>query len=115
MKVSAIVVSHGHAAEVERLVPILRPQVDDLVLIENVQGSVHGEPEGTRVLRNVRPLTFAANVNRGVAETGGELVLVANPDALRRTLKARPNRSIVALRSPPSRCWLSGSQGWDAK
>ncbi len=82
MTVSAIVVSHGHADEVERAVPLLRPQVDELVLVENVPGSVRGEPEGTRVLRNARPLTFAANVNQGIAATGGELVLVANPDAL---------------------------------
>ena len=82
MTVSAIVVSHGHADEVERVVPLLRPQVDELVLVENVPGSVRGEPEGTRVLRNARPLTFAANVNQGIAATGGELVLVANPDAL---------------------------------
>jgi GT2 family glycosyltransferase len=72
-------VSHGHADEVERLVPLLRPQVDELVLIENLPGSVR---EGERVLRNERPLTFAANVNQGVAATSGELVLVANPDTL---------------------------------
>ena len=39
------------------------------------------EPEpAARLLRNERPLGFAANVNRGVAETSGELVVVANPD-----------------------------------
>jgi N-acetylglucosaminyl-diphospho-decaprenol L-rhamnosyltransferase len=80
VKVSAIVVSHGHAAEVERLVPVLRGQVDELVLIENVPGSVGETTE--RVLRNGRPRTFAANVNEGVAATDGELVLVANPDTL---------------------------------
>jgi GT2 family glycosyltransferase len=80
VKVSAVVVSHGHADEVERLVPILAPQVDELVLIANVPSSVRGEP--TRVLRNARPLSFAANVNQGVRATSGELVLVSNPDAL---------------------------------
>jgi GT2 family glycosyltransferase len=80
--VSAVVVSHGHAAEVERLVPVLRPQVDELVLIENVPGGVGGEPEGARVVRNERARTFAANVNAGIAATSGELVLVANPDAV---------------------------------
>jgi GT2 family glycosyltransferase len=82
VSVSAIVVSHGHADEVERLVPVLRAQVDELVLIENLPGSVRGEPDEARVLRNVRPLSFAANVNQGIAATSGEFVLVANPDAL---------------------------------
>lgn len=90
MNVSAVVVSHGHAGQVETLVPALRPQVDELVLIENVPGSVHGEPEGTRVLRNERPRTFAANVNQGIAATSGALVLVANPDTI-------PARDAVAV------------------
>ena len=82
MSVSAIVVSHGHAEDVERLVPILRAQVDELVLVENLPGSVRGEPDGARVLRNTRPLPFAANVNQGITATSGEFVLVANPDAV---------------------------------
>lgn len=82
MKVSAIVVSHGHPEEVERLVPVLRTQVDELVLVENLPGSVRGTPEGARVLRNGRARTFAANVNQGIAATDGELVLVSNPDAI---------------------------------
>ena len=82
MSVSAIVVSHGHAEEVEALVPLLRQQVDELVLIENVPGSVRAEPEDARVLRNARPLSFAANVNQGIAATRGDFVLVANPDAV---------------------------------
>jgi N-acetylglucosaminyl-diphospho-decaprenol L-rhamnosyltransferase len=82
VKVSAIVVSHGHADEVERLVPVLQPQVDELVLVENLPGSVRGAPGNARLLRNDRPHTFAANVNQGIAATGGELVLVSNPDAI---------------------------------
>ena len=52
------------------------------MLIENLPGSVRGEPDGARVLRNARPLPFAANVNQGIAATSGEFVLVANPDAV---------------------------------
>jgi N-acetylglucosaminyl-diphospho-decaprenol L-rhamnosyltransferase len=63
-------------------VPLLRPQVDDLVVIENVPGSVSRLPEDVRVLRNTRPLTFAANVNQGIAATRGEFVLVSNPDVV---------------------------------
>jgi GT2 family glycosyltransferase len=83
MKVSAVVVSHGHAEELAVSLPALAPQVDELVVIANIPGSLPPElPEGTRVLRNERPLSFAANANLGAASTEHELVLVANPDAV---------------------------------
>jgi len=82
MKVSAVVVSHGHAAELARSLPALAPQVDELLVIANVPGSAEGVPAGVEVLTNDRPLTFAANVNRGIAATTGEYVLVANPDVV---------------------------------
>lgn len=82
MKVSAVVVSHGNAAELERSLPPLAAQVDELLVIANVPGSVAHVPEGARVLENPRPLGFAANVNLGVRETGGEVVLSVNPDAI---------------------------------
>jgi GT2 family glycosyltransferase len=90
MKVSAVVVSHGNAADLERSLPALAPQVDELVVIQNLP---EPEPEGVRVLANPRPLGFAANVNRGVRETTGELVLTVNPDAV-----ARPG-AVDALRA----------------
>ena len=79
MKVSAVVVSHGHARELERSLPALEPQVDELVVVANVPEPA---PDGVRVLENERPKSFAANVNAGVAATSGELVVVANPDAV---------------------------------
>jgi GT2 family glycosyltransferase len=82
MKVSAVLVSHGHAEEVERLLPLLRPQVDELILVANVPGSVDGIPEGVRVIENARPLSLSANVNLGVAATRGEYVLNCTPDAV---------------------------------
>ncbi len=84
MKVSAVVVSHGHAGELAASLPALAPQVDELLVIANpVSDSVPPElPEGTRVLRNERVLSFAANANLGAASTRHELVLVANPDAV---------------------------------
>ena len=78
MSVSAVVVSHGHADDVAALLPVLRPQVDELVVVANVPGSV---PAGVEALENERPLGFAANVNRGTAATSGGYVLVCNPDA----------------------------------
>jgi N-acetylglucosaminyl-diphospho-decaprenol L-rhamnosyltransferase len=82
VKISGIVVSHGHAAELGRSLPPLTPQVDELLVIANLPGSVGEVPPGTRVLENDAPLTFAANVNQGIAATSGELVLVSNPDAI---------------------------------
>ena len=82
MKASAVVVSHGHAAELRTLLPALVNQVNELVVVANVPGSVEDVPAGVRIVANPRPLPLAANVNAGVAATSGELVLVANPDTV---------------------------------
>ena len=83
MKVSAVVISHGHAEELEGSLPALSEQVDELLVIANVPGSLPGElPAGVRTLVNDEPLSFAANANLGAASTRHELVLVANPDAV---------------------------------
>jgi N-acetylglucosaminyl-diphospho-decaprenol L-rhamnosyltransferase len=83
MKVSAVMISHGHAAELERSLPALAPQVDELVVIANVPGSVPVTlPEPARVVANETPQSFAANANLGAAVTAHELVLIANPDAV---------------------------------
>jgi GT2 family glycosyltransferase len=79
MKVAAIVVSHGHPHELEESLPILREQVDELVVIANIPGSV---PDGVEAVHNERPLGFGTNVNIGAALTTAELVLSANPDAV---------------------------------
>ena len=83
MKVSAVVISHGHAEELARSLPLLAQQVDELLLIANIPGSVpRALPERVRVLENERPLSFAGNANVGTAHTEHELVLIANPDAI---------------------------------
>jgi N-acetylglucosaminyl-diphospho-decaprenol L-rhamnosyltransferase len=87
MRVSAIVVSHGTPADVARLVPALEPQVDELVLIANVPGSV---PTGMPAVENARPLGYAANLNVGFGRTTGEAVLAVNPDT-------RPEADAVAI------------------
>jgi GT2 family glycosyltransferase len=79
VRVAAVVVSHGHADELRESLPALAPQVDDLVVVANVPGSV---PDGVEAVHNERPLGFGANVNLGVARTTAELVLCANPDAV---------------------------------
>ena len=105
MKVSAIVVSHGHIAELAESLPALAPQVDEVVVIANVPGSAPDDRHGARVVENVRPLSYAANLNRGIAETSGELVLVNNPDAV-------PERdavaTLVAFMEEHPRCGIAG-------
>lgn len=90
MKVAAVVVSHGNAADLERLLPVLAREVDELVVVANVPGSVGEVGDGVAVLHNDRPLGFGANVNRGVAATTAELVCSVNPDAI-------PERGAVAM------------------
>lgn len=105
MRVSAVVVSHSHREELARSLPALRPQVDEVVVVANVPGSAPEDAEGIRVLENERPLGFAANVNRGIAATEGELVLVANPDTV-----AEPG-AVAALRAfmeERPRCGIAG-------
>jgi len=83
MKVSAVVISHRHAEELEHSLPALAEQVDELLVIGNVPGSLPRElPAQARTLENDVPLSFAANANLGASRTRHELVLVANPDAV---------------------------------
>jgi GT2 family glycosyltransferase len=107
VSVSAVVVSHRHARELARSLRALAPQVDDLVVIANTPGSVGGVPSRVRVLENPRPLSFAANVNLGIAATVGEHVLVANPDAV-----AEPDAvaALVSFVDGHPRCGIAGPQ-----
>ena len=107
MKVSAIVVSHGHFRELEESLPALAPQVDELVVIANVPDSVAAVPAGVRVLENARPRSLAANVNAGIAVTSGELVLAANPDAVP---EAGAVAALAGFVGERPRCGIAGPQ-----
>jgi GT2 family glycosyltransferase len=102
MRVAGIVISHGSAAELETSLPALEPQVDELLVIGNVPGSV---PPGIDAIENRRPLGFAENANLGLSRTTGEAVVLANPDAV-----AAPG-AVAALRdfmTLSSRCGVAG-------
>lgn len=102
MRVAAVVVSHGHPDELAASLPALREQVDELVVIANVPGSV---PPGVDAVQNERPLGYGANVNRGVARTSAELIVCANPDA-----RPEPG-AVAALRdfmAAHPRCGIAG-------
>ena len=105
MKVSAVVVSHGHAEELRTLLPALVPQVDETLVVANVPGSVPDSMPGVRVLGNARPLSLAANVNLGISATAGEYVLAANPDAI-----PEPGavQALVTFADEHPRCGIAG-------
>jgi len=107
VKVSAVVVSHGHAGELARSLPALVPQVDETLVIANLAASVRDVPDGVRVLENARPLTLSANVNLGIASTSGEYVLVSNPDAI-----PEPGAvaTLVEFADARPRCGIAGPQ-----
>ncbi len=105
-RVSAIVVSHGHARELETLLPVLAPQVDELVVVANLPGSVpEALPADVRVLENAKPRRLSENVNLGTAATSGKWVVFANPDVL-----PAPHAvgALVAFGDPRESCGLAG-------
>ena len=77
MSVAAVVVVHDPVPELSACLEALIPQVDELVVVDNLGGVV---VQGIPVVRAERPVGFAANANRGIAETKAEYVVVCNPD-----------------------------------
>ena len=74
--VAAVVVTHGPDPALQRCLDALSPQVDDLVVVANPPA-----PEtDARMIVNERALGFAANANKGIAQTSTPFVVVANPD-----------------------------------
>jgi GT2 family glycosyltransferase len=67
VSVAAVVVVHDEGPELARCVASLEPQVDEVVVIQNL-------------VDNPQPLGFAANANRGIERTSTPYVVVANPD-----------------------------------
>ena len=79
VSIAGVVVVHEPVPELERCLSALKPQVDELVVVSNL-GLELPVPDGARLIRNDEPAGFAANANRGIAETSGEFVVVCNPD-----------------------------------
>ena len=103
MKVSGLVVSHGHARELERSLPALAPQVDELVVIANVPGSVGLDLAGVALLENERPLSFAANVNLRRRRDGGRVRPALEPGRVPEPgAVASSSASPTSIRAPAS-------------
>jgi GT2 family glycosyltransferase len=108
---AAVVITHGPHPELERCLGAFAPQVDELVVVANLPGPRPELPPGARLVENDRPLGFAANANRGIAETSAPFVIVANPDTvaapdavqiLREFVESRPRSGVAGpeLRYP---------------
>ena len=108
MSVAAVVVVHDPVPELARCLEALIPQVDELVVVDNLRWSRRARRP---VIVNERPVGFAANANRGIAETSAPFVIVCNPDTeaapdavavLRDFAESHPRAGIVGpeLRHP---------------
>jgi hypothetical protein len=106
VSVSGVVVTHGHNADLEQCLAALAPQVEELVVVANLPIEL-GLPRGARLIKNERPRGFAANANRGIAETTGEFVVIANPDT-----DAQPQavRILSDFAAAGPRCGIAGPE-----
>jgi GT2 family glycosyltransferase len=96
----------GEAALLATSLPALLPQVDELVVVANGAGSRPADlPESVHVIENGQALGFSANVNKGIAATTGEYVVISNPDAV-----AEPEcvRELAAFADAHPRCGIAG-------
>jgi N-acetylglucosaminyl-diphospho-decaprenol L-rhamnosyltransferase len=104
--VSGIVVTHEPDPALADCITALAPQVDELVLVANLPLELE-LPSNARLLVNERPRGFSANVNRGVVETRGDFVVIANPDTNPAPDAVRLLREFAAERT---RCGIAGPQ-----
>jgi GT2 family glycosyltransferase len=107
MKAAGVVITHGAARDLEECLAALAPQVDELVVVANLPGPRPSLPAGARLVENERPLGFAANANRGVAETSAPFVVIANPDAVAEPGAVEALRAFAAERP---RCGVAGPE-----
>lgn len=109
---SIVIVSHGHEAQLPPCVASLAGALDglsaEILVIDNLQAggaaaALAGLP--ARVVANRTQVGFAANVNRGAAETTGRWLLFLNPDTTHRAgriadalgfLDARPDIGLLS-------------------
>jgi N-acetylglucosaminyl-diphospho-decaprenol L-rhamnosyltransferase len=108
MKVSGIFVATGpgEAALLATSLPALHAQVDELVVVANGPGSrPETLPADVRVVENDHALGFSANVNKGIAATSGDYVVISNPDAVP---EENCVRELAAFADAHPRCGIVG-------
>ena len=106
MSVSGVVVTHESDPNLNQCLAALAPQVRELVVVANLPLELE-LPANARLVENERPRGFSANVNRGVEETSGEFVVIANPDT-----KAAPDavQILYNFAAARPRCGIAGPQ-----
>jgi GT2 family glycosyltransferase len=105
--VAAVVVTHGPNPDLEACLSVLSPQVDELVIVDNLNVPLGTRPPEARVVVNDRPQGFSANANRGISLTSAPYIALVNPDAV-----ARPDTVSALVRFAESnpRCGIAGPQ-----
>jgi N-acetylglucosaminyl-diphospho-decaprenol L-rhamnosyltransferase len=104
--VSGVVVTHEPNAGLGACLAALAPQVGELVVVANLPYELD-LPVNVRLVANDRPRGFSANVNRGVAETSSDFIVIANPDTVPAP-DAVPILRDFAAGTP--RCGIAGPQ-----
>jgi N-acetylglucosaminyl-diphospho-decaprenol L-rhamnosyltransferase len=106
VSVSGVVVTHEPDPNLNQCLAALAPQVRELVVVANLPLEL-GLPANARLVENERPRGFSANVNRGVMETSGEFVVIANPDT-----EAAPDAVQILhdFAAERPRCGIAGPQ-----
>jgi hypothetical protein len=74
--VAGVVVTHGPHEELDRCLAALGPQVNELLVVSNPPAPA----VDARLIVNEQARGFAANANRGIAETTAPFVVIANAD-----------------------------------
>jgi len=74
--VAGVVVTHGPHEELDGCLAALGPQVDELLVVSNPPAPA----VDARLIVNEKARGFAANANRGIAETTAPFVVIANAD-----------------------------------
>ena len=106
VELSIMIVSHGHEAELFECVNSLPAASDgvntEILLLDNLGQSLKDQFQSQcngklRVLNNLRPAGFAANVNLLAGQARGRFLLVLNPDTCH--LSGRISDSIELLKS----------------
>jgi GT2 family glycosyltransferase len=82
VNVAAVVVTHTPDPGIENCLTSLHPQVDELVVVQNVPIDQPEALPGLVVLTNERPVSLSANLNCGIGTTTAPWVVVANPDTV---------------------------------
>jgi len=115
VSVAAVVVTHGPDPWLERSLAALQPQVDELVLVQNLPTEPRVSLPGVVALSNDRSAGLSQNLNRGIGATSAPWVVVANPDtiadagaveALRGFARSHPKAGVLGPRvRTPEGAW----------